>query len=146
LHDHGQGLGVSEGWNTVWGVDGEWTVERHLAGKPAEIIALYHRFIELASAAGPFTYSVAKTAVVLKGSRRGYAGVGLGMRSLDGYLDLQRRVVDPRIRRSAPYTKKLFVNYFRVVALDELDEGFGSWLAEAHQVGDGVHLTPPSAS
>jgi hypothetical protein len=26
----------------------EWTVERHLLGKPPEVVALYHRFIELA--------------------------------------------------------------------------------------------------
>jgi hypothetical protein len=31
----------------------EWTVERHLLGKPPEIVALYHRFIELAGACGP---------------------------------------------------------------------------------------------
>lgn len=101
--------------------DDEWTIERHLVGKPAEIVELYHRFIELAQTCGPFTYSVAKTAIVLKGSRRGYAGVGLGMTSIDGHLDLQRPVAgDPRIRRSAPYTKKLFVNYLRVVRLDQL--------------------------
>jgi|SRR5665213_2318151 len=122
-------------------MDDEWTIERHLAGKPAGIVELYHRFIELAEACGPFTYSVAKTAIVLKGSRRGYAGVGLGMKSLDGHLDLQRPVTDdPRIRRSAPYTKKLFVSYFRVVSLDQLDDGFKSLLDEAHDVGEGGHL------
>jgi hypothetical protein len=32
------------------GMSAEWTVGRHLAGKPAEIVALYHRFIALAEA------------------------------------------------------------------------------------------------
>jgi hypothetical protein len=124
----------------------EWTIERHLAGKPAGIVELYHRFIELAQTCGPFTYSVAKTAIVLKGSRRGYAGVGLRMESLDGHLDLQRPVTgDPRIPRSAPYTKKLFVNYFRVVRPDQLDEGFKSLLGEAYDVGEGGHLNLPPA-
>ena len=54
--------------------DDEWTVERHLRDKPAHVVALYHRFIELAEACGPFTYAVAKTAVSLKGTRRGFAG------------------------------------------------------------------------
>ncbi|GAA4463403.1 DUF5655 domain-containing protein [Phytohabitans houttuyneae] len=123
--------------------DDEWTVERHLKGKPAEIVALYNRFIELAEACGPFTYAVAKTAITLKGSRRGFTGASPGTRWLDGYIDLQRQVQDPRIRRSTPYTKRLFVNRFRVVSLDELDDEFGGWLAESYKVGQGEHITSP---
>ena len=70
--------------------DDEWTVERHLADKPDQVVALYHRFIELAEACGPFTYAVAKTAVSLKGSRRGFAGATLTVKTLDGFFDLQR--------------------------------------------------------
>jgi Domain of unknown function (DUF5655) len=121
--------------------DAEWTVDRHLTGKSAAIIVLYRRFIELAEACGPFTYSVAKTAITLKGTRRGFAGVTLAATHLDGYLDLQRQVKDPRIRRSTPYTKKLFVHRFRVTTLAELDDEFASWLCEAYAVGQGAHLT-----
>ena len=118
----------------------DWTVERHLEGKPEHVVALYDRFIELAEACGPFDYSVAKTAITLKGSRRGFAGAKLTHSSLTGYLDLQRRLVDPRIRRASPYTKRLYVNHFRVVALEELDDEFGAWLCEAYAVGQGAHL------
>lgn len=118
----------------------EWTVERHLHDKPEQVVALYHRFIELATACGPFTYSVAKTAITLKGSRRGFAGLKPRKVSLDGYLDLQRRVEDTRILRSGSYTKRLFVHQFRVVALSELDDEFARWLKEAHAVGEGEHL------
>jgi hypothetical protein len=120
-----------------------WTVDRHLHGRPDEVVALYRRFIELAEACGPFTYAVAKTAITLKGSRRGFAGVGLTRTSLDGHLDLRRRVEDRRIRRSAPYTQRLFVHQFRVSALDDLDETFGGWLQEAWAVGQGAHLAGP---
>jgi hypothetical protein len=123
--------------------DSEWTVERHLLGKPADIVALYHRFIELAQACGPFTYSVAKSAITLKGTRRGFTGVSLGNNALGGYMDLQRRVEDPRMRRSSPYTKRLFVHHFRVVTQAELDEEFAGWLREAYQVGQGAHLARP---
>ena len=99
----------------------EWTVERHLHDKPEHVVALYRRFIELAEAHGPFRYAVAKTAISLKGSRRGFAGASPKKASLDGYFDLQRRVQDPRIRRSSPYTKRLFVHHFRVIAMHELD-------------------------
>jgi hypothetical protein len=118
----------------------EWTVERHLHDKPEQVVALYHRFIELATACGPFTYSVARTAITLKGSRRGFAGLKPRKVSLDGYLDLQRRVEDTRILRSGSYTKRLFVHQFRVVALSELDDEFARWLKEAHAVGEGEHL------
>ena len=36
-------------------------------GKPPEVIALYHRFIELAQACGPFTCAVSKSASTLTG-------------------------------------------------------------------------------
>lgn len=121
--------------------DGEWTVDRHLQAKPAEVIALYHRFIELAEACGPFTYAVAKTAVSLKGTRRGFAGAVLTMKSLDGYFDLQRQLPDdPRIRGASPYTRRLFVHHFRVKSPIELDDEFGRWIAEAYAVGQGAHL------
>ena len=118
----------------------EWTIERHLQDKPEQIVALYNRFIQLAEACGPFVYSVAKSAITLKGSRRGFAGVTPRQSSLAGYLDLQRRVVDPRITRSSPYTKRLFVHHFRVAALEELDDEFGALLCEAYAVGQGAHL------
>ena len=120
--------------------DAEWTVERHLSGRPPEIVALYHRFIELASACGPFTYSVAKSAITLKGARRGFAGARPGNRALSGYLDLQRRVDDPRITRSSPYTGRLYVHQFRIRAPGELDDEFAGWIHEAYQVGNGAHL------
>jgi hypothetical protein len=118
----------------------EWTVERHLAAVPAEIVALYDRFIELATACGPFSFSVTKTAITLKGVRRGFAGAKPKPARLDGHLDLQRRVADPRITRSAPYTKSLFVHQFRVTRLGELDDEFAEWVREAYAVGAGDHL------
>jgi Domain of unknown function (DUF5655) len=123
----------------------EWTVEQHLRDKPKHVIALYHRFIRLAEDCGPFSYAVTKTAITLKGSRRGFAGVKPKRASLQGYLDLQRRVEDARIQRSSPYTKRLFVHHFRVTALSEMDGEFASWLREAYAVGEGAHLHPPSA-
>ena len=123
----------------------EWTVDRHLAGKPPEIVALYCRFIELVEFCGPFTYSMAKTAITLKGDRRGFAGASPGQARLDGYLDLWRTVTDARIRRSAPYTKRLFVHHFRVTSLDQLDGDFTGWISEAYAVGQGAHLDPPTA-
>jgi uncharacterized protein DUF5655 len=121
-------------------MDTGWTVERHLLGKRPEVIALYHRFIELAQACGPFTYAVSKSAITLKGTRRGFAGAILGERALRGYLDLPRCVEDARITRSARYTKRLYVHHFRIDNPGQLDEQFANWLGEAYQVGAGAHL------
>ncbi len=117
-----------------------WTVEDHLERKPASVVELYNRFVELMEACGPVVVSVSKTAITFKGSRRGFAGAKPMSRSLDGYLDLQRRVNDPRIRRADPYTKRLFVHHFRVTKPDDLDEEFAGWVREAYVVGTGGHL------
>ncbi len=117
-----------------------WTVEDHLRGKPASVIELYNRFVRLVEACGPIELSVSKTAISFKGSRRGFAGAKPTNRSLDGYLDLQRRVSDRRIRRADPYTKRLFVHHFRVTTSGELDDEFARWVREAYDVGQGRHL------
>jgi len=124
----------------------EWTVEDHLRDKPVTVVALYRRFVELVQACGPFDFAVSKTAITFKGSRRGFAGAKPKAQSLDGYLDLQRRVEDPRIRSAAPYTKRLVVHQFRVSGPEQLDEEFAGWVREAYQVGQGAHLArPPEA-
>ena len=120
---------------------GEWTVERHLEGIPEEVVDLYRRFIALVEACGPFTYSVARTAITLKGERRGFAGAKPKARWLDGYLDLQHQVGgDGRIRSASPYTKRLWVHQFRIVEATQLDSEFAGWIGEAYAVGAGEHL------
>lgn len=118
----------------------EWTVADHLHDKPAEIVELYRRLVEIVEACGPFQYSVSKSAITFKGSRRGFAGAKPRSTSLDGYLDLQRVVTDPRILRSSPYTKRLFVHQFRVSSPSQLDDRFATWVREAYEVGGGAHL------
>ena len=130
---------------TMSGMSDDWTVERHLKDKPVEVVALYDRFIAIATRCGPFTYAVAKTAITLKGSRRGFAGAAPGATRLDGYFDLQRQVEGPQIRRSSPYTTRLFVHHFRVTDLEQLDDDFAAWIAEAYEVGQGAHLDRPPA-
>jgi len=123
-------------------IDGAWTVDDHLRDRDPAVIQLYERFVELVKACGPFELSVSKTAITFKGSRRGFAGAKPKDRWLDGYLDLQRRVKDPRIRTASPYTKRLFVHQYRITALEQLDEEFASWVREAYEVGEGGHLDP----
>lgn len=123
----------------------EWDVEHHLYGRPPQIVALYRRFITMAAECGPFTYAVSKSAITLKGERRGFAGAALSATHLKVYLDLPWQIADdPRRVRSDPYGKRLFVHHFRIAAVDELDETFRGWLSAAYEVGQGMHLAGPT--
>jgi hypothetical protein len=123
----------------------QWSVDRHLRGKPPAVVELYERFVELVQACGAFEVSVSKTAITFKGSRRGFAGAKPTPRGLDGYLDLQRRIEDPRIRAASPYTRRLFVHQFRVSTPEQLDDEFAGWVREAYGVGSGAHLEDRTA-
>ncbi len=118
---------------------GEWTVERHLDDKPEDVVDLYHRFVLLVSACGPYAITVTKTAIAFKGTQRGFAGAKPRPSSLDGFLDLQRSVRDSRFLRVSPYTKRLFVHQFRITSPAQLDDSFAAWVAEAYAVGAGAH-------
>ena len=120
----------------------EWTVERHLAGKSEAVAALYTRFVRLVEACGPHTMSVTKTAIAFKGTERGFAGAKPRKTSLDGFLDLQRKVGDERFLRVSPYTKRLYVHQFRIATREQLDDSFAALIEEAYEVGCGAHRSP----
>jgi hypothetical protein len=123
-----------------------WSVERHLAGKPAEVVDLYQHLVKLIAACGPFTYRVSKTAITFQGTHRGFAGATLRTSSLNGYLDLRRQVRDQRILRSSRYTKTLFVHHFKITNIEQMDGSFAGWVHEAYLVGLGAHRTSPSGA
>jgi hypothetical protein len=116
------------------------TVEDHLRDQPEKSVALWHAFVELIRRCGEFSVSPSKTTITLKGSRRGFAGARPDRRGIVGYLDLQREVQDPRFTNCTPYTAHLFTHRFRITEIDQLDDTFGGWIAEAYAVGQGAHL------
>ena len=117
----------------------EWTVERHLEAGSESGRALWYRFAELVAGFGEHSLSVAKTTVTFKGPKRGFAGARPKGDELLGYFDVTYRVVDdPRVSRSSPYQKDLFVHHFRVDSLQQMDGEFVRWIADAYdQVGCG---------
>jgi hypothetical protein len=119
----------------------EWSVERHLAGKPDWVLDIYERFIAMVELCGPFSYSVTKSAITLKGTRRGFAGAKPRARWFDGYLDMQVLVKDERILRASPYTQRLFVHQFRITRVEQIDDEFAGWVRAAYEVGNGAHLS-----
>ena len=118
-----------------------WTVEDHLRGQSSEHVALYEAVAAILQGFGPTTLSVAKTTITFTGARRGFAGARPTRHGVEGYLDLMRSLAgDARIRSVAPYTKRLFVNAYRVTSLADLDETFIGWARDAFAVGQGEHL------
>lgn len=114
-----------------------WTVEDHLDGTDERTVDLFRRFVALVEACGPFEFDPIRRQIGLRGARRVFAGVRLTPRGLEGYLDLPRRVDDPRFHHVAPYTKELTVHHFRIGSPDELDDDFAGWIRESHAVGQG---------
>jgi hypothetical protein len=115
-----------------------WTIERHLEAGSEQGRRLFDRFVEIVAAGGEYTTSVAKTTITFKGPRRGFAGARPKGDRLLGYFDVTYRVDDPRISRASPYQKDLFVHHFRVDSLEQLDDEFVRWIADAYdQVGCG---------
>jgi hypothetical protein len=115
-----------------------WTIERHLEAGSAHGRGLFERFVDIVAACGEYTTSVAKTTITFKGPRRGFAGARPKGDRLLGYFDLAYRVDDRRVSRASPYQQDLFVHHFRVDSLDEMDDEFAGWIADAYdQVGCG---------
>lgn len=115
-----------------------WTIERHLEAGSDHGCALFQRFVDIVAACGEYTTSVAKTTITFKGPRRGFAGARPSGDRLVGYFDVTYRVEDPRVSRATPYQKDLFVHHFRVSSLEQMDEAFAGWIADAYdQVGSG---------
>jgi hypothetical protein len=118
-------------------VHGTWTVEEHLAGKPADSLAVYERFVERLAAFGPFEYAPTRKQIGFQ-TIRIFAGVHLTDDGLEGYLDLPRKVESSRFHHIAPYTKRLWVHHFVLASPDEVDDEFAGWIGESYEVGWGA--------
>jgi len=124
-----------------------WTDADLLQGKSTEIVALFTHFMDAVQACGPVEVQPLKEWVVLYGSRRIFASAAPMRESLRGHLNLPRRVVDPRLSRVEPLTKRLYFHRFTLSSSAQLNEEFIGWLHEASAVGQGAHLQagpPPS--
>ena len=120
---------------------GRYSVERFLAGKSKQAIALYQRFCDLVNECGPVHIAPAKTRIGFQVSMIFAAVNKLSDHSLDAHVVLTRRLHGPRFRRIEMMTSKCYVHHFRIEALDELDREVKDWLREAYEVGTQKHLS-----
>ena len=81
-----------------WHSCGEFTVEQYLDGKPAEIVALFDRLVELAKVSCPMIVAPTKSMVLFK-ARTSFAEVKAKNDRLDVHVAFSKRVRSPRFRR-----------------------------------------------
>ena len=126
---------------------GRWPVasrdsdfDPYLAGMPEASVRMFRRFVDMARASGPVVFELQNGPVVLRGTRRVFAGVRVLDRGLRGRLNLMRRIADPRLVPASANARTLVSYHFSVTSMADLDGEFQRWLDEAHAVGDGAHL------
>jgi hypothetical protein len=110
------------------------TIEEHFAGKPAEIRAIFDRFVKLAERNGPLTILPQKTRIALH-ARMSFAALKPRRAWVDGHVVLARRREDPRFRRIDSLSPRNHVHTFRIERVEEVDGEVADWLAEAYAVG-----------
>jgi hypothetical protein len=101
---------------------------------------MFRRFVDMARASGPVIFELQNGPVVLRGSRRIFAGVRVHDHGLEGRLNLMRRVEDRRLVKVETNAETLVSYRYSVTSISDLDNEFQRWLDEAHAVGDGAHL------
>jgi hypothetical protein len=83
--------------------------------KNPEVLELYKRFVELVRECGPFEYAPVRSQIGFR-VKRIFARVKLAEKNLEGYLDIDRAIRDPRFHHIAPYQTNLFVHHFRIAS------------------------------
>ena len=114
-------------------------LERHLAGKDPEVVAIFRRLVALAEGNGPVTVLPEKTRIAFH-VRMSFAAFTLRRRWVDGHVVLARRLEHQRFRRVESFSPRNHLHQFRLERLEEVDEEVAAWLAEAYRVGEQRHL------
>ena len=120
----------------------------YLADMPETSVRMFRRFVEMARASGPVIFELQNGRIILRGTRRIFAGVRVLDNGLEGRLNLMRRVENPRLVKVDANARTLVSYRYSLTSISDLDDEFQRWLDEAYAVGDGAHLSrrPGSAS
>ena len=70
-----------------WHSCGRWDVESHLAGKPPEVVEMYHRLVEMAQGCGEVSIEPVQTMIEFK-APTSFAAVAIRERWVDLHLML----------------------------------------------------------
>jgi hypothetical protein len=96
-----------------WHSCGKFTVEQYLDGKPAEIVALFERLVELAKVSCPAIVAPTKSMVLFK-ARTSFAEVKAKNDRLDVHVAFSKRIRSPRFTRVTVPWPGCIVHSFQV--------------------------------
>lgn len=115
-----------------WHSCGRWDLETHLDGKPAEIVAMYHRIVDMARSCGDVEVEPVKTMIEFK-APASFAAVALRERWIDLHLMLPNMQNTPRILKRLKVTPELLEHTVRIKSIDKLDDEIQLWMCEAYE-------------
>jgi hypothetical protein len=121
---------------------GPLDLDRHLAGRDPEVLAIFWRLVTLAERNGPVTVLPEKTRIALQ-VRMSFAAFMPRREWLNGHLVLARRIDSPRFTRIDVFSPRNVLHAFRLTGPADVDQEFAGWLAEAYRVGAQEHLRRP---
>src|SRR3954452_15871952 len=111
-------------------------LERHLAGRPAAVVATFWAVVEAARACGPLEVVPEKTRVALH-ARMSFAALIPRRRWLDGHVVLARRLESSRFRRIETFSPRNHLHAFRLTDPEEVDAEVEGWLSGGLEHGMG---------
>ena len=103
------------------------------------VVKLYRRLERMVRKCGPVTVSPVKTSIGFK-ARTTVAGVRFEKEGLRVGFLLARRLENPRFVKVQSISPRNHEHVFRVREPKDLDSEVQSWLREAYQVGQQLHL------
>jgi hypothetical protein len=118
---------------------GNYDLQSHFEGKPAEVRAIYNAVLKAIRRCGPVTVLPEKTRIAFQ-VRMSFAQLTTRSKWVDGHVVLARRFEHPRFRKIETFSPRNHVHYFRLLSVADVDAEVESWLAEAYAVGEQKHL------
>lgn len=116
---------------------GSYGVDAFLAGKPADGVALYRRFEDLALSVGEVVLAPAKTRIGFQRGRIFAAVNAVRSGRIEVHIVTRRPIRSPRIRRVESLGPGDHVNHFTLESLAKIDAEVRSWLEAGYRWGVG---------
>ena len=124
-------------WRNQWHSCTKVTLEDHLRGKPAEVVALYRAFEQAVLGLGDDVEIEAVKGRVEFRARIRFAGCTIQRKGLRCAVLLPRVLPHPRFVRIESPMPTQHPHYFRIDGPEDLDGEVRAWLEEAYALGSG---------
>jgi hypothetical protein len=113
---------------------GHHSIDEHFVGKPPEIRQIFEALVCAVHRFGRVQVYAQKTRIVFQ-TRGRFVAITPRKHHLGGHIWLKRRRAHPLVYRIESLLDRDFVHNFRLVHVEDLDEGFCDLLREAYSVG-----------